>query len=71
MQFIQPKVSLKACQVERRGKYPAKGHSKQKEVCCQHIHLKSSSAALSFCLLKNNFFLLYYFCFLTKHNFKD
>lgn len=73
MQLIQPRVSLKAYQVERRGKhYPAKGHSKQKEVCCQHFHLKSSSAALSFCLLKNNFFLLYYyFCFLTKHNFKD
>lgn len=73
MQVIQPKVNPKLCTVESKmwGKsHSAKGTVSRK-ISCQHFELKCWSAALSFHLLKSLFFLLYFFCFLTKCNFKD
>lgn len=66
---VEPEISSSRKQDER--KIPSyQGHSEQKDFL-PTLNLKCWSAALSFPLLKTLFFLLYYFCFLTKHNFKD
>lgn len=66
---VEPEISSSRKQDER--KIPSyQGHSEQKDFL-PTLNLKCWSAALSFHLLKTLFFLLYYFCFLTKHNFED